>query len=321
MKIVFMGTSDFAVPALRLIIESDEEVVGIVTRPDRPKGRGRKLVGPPIKHLVKDKGIKLFQPVHVKDESFISELRKLTPDVIAVVSFGRILSRSILAIPSLGCVNLHASLLPEYRGAAPINWAIMNGDSVTGVTTILMDEGMDTGDILLQWKEKIEDNDTAGSLHNRLAKRGADLLLETLQRLNKEDVSPFPQNNSKATMARMLKKEDGLIDWRKESTRISNQVRGLTPWPGTFTYLHGKMLKVLKSTAQEGETNNFIPGTIVSTGEKSIKVSTGQGFLLIEEVQLQDHKRMEVSDFLRGHGRKIKTGTILGIKVNDDATL
>jgi len=312
MKIVFMGTSDFAVPALRLLIDSDEEVVGVVTRPDRPKGRGRKPAGPPIKELVEGKGIKLFQPAKVKDESFISELRKLMPDVIAVVSFGRILSRSILSIPRLGCVNLHASLLPGYRGAAPINWAIMNGDKVTGVTTILMDEGMDTGDILLQRKVTIENDDTAGSLHNRLASRGAELLLETLMGLDEGDVSSVPQDHSKATMARMLKKEDGLIDWRKGSTLISNQVRGLTPRPGTFTHLQGKILKVFKSTVQKGESNDFIPGTIVHMDEKGIKVSTGEGFLLIEEVQLQDHKRMGVNDFLRGHGQKISTGTILG---------
>ena len=311
MKIVFMGTSDFAVPAFSVLIDSDEEVVGVVTRPDRPKGRGRKPAGPPIKEPVEDKGIKLFQPAHVKDESFISELRKLTPDVIAVVSFGRILSKSILSIPRLGCVNLHASLLPEYRGAAPINWAIMNGDRVTGVTTILMDVGMDTGDILLQRKVAIEDDDTAGSLHNRLASRGADLLLETLMGLDEGDVSSVPQDHSKATMARMLKKEDGLIDWRKGSTLISNQVRGLTPRPGTFTHLQGKILKVFKSTVQKGESNDFIPGTIVHMDEKGIKVSTGEGFLLIEEVQLQDHKRMGVNDFLRGHGQKISTGTIL----------
>ncbi|MFH1623692.1 MAG: methionyl-tRNA formyltransferase [Pseudomonadota bacterium] len=312
MKIVFMGTPGFAIPALDLLIAGSENVVAIVTRPDRPKGRGRKLNPSPVKELAERKGIAVFQPEKANDDSFISQLRALIPDAIVVVAFGHILPKDILNIPRFGCINVHASLLPRYRGAAPINWALINGQNVTGVTTMLMDEGLDTGDILLQQEVEIEEGDTAESLHDKLASIGAELLLETLQRLKEGTMTPVPQDHAKATLAPMLKKGDGLIDWGKEARQISNLIRALTPWPGSFTHLQGKILKILKGTALEEDPKETAPGTIAGLDREGIRVSTGHGFLLITEVQLQGHKKMGVADFLRGHGHKIGLGTTLG---------
>jgi len=311
MKIVFMGTSDFATPSLDLLRRTEGDVVGIVTKPDRPKGRGRKMTASSVKELAECNGMTLFQPNNMMDESFILKLRELMPDVIVVVSFGQVIPREILNIPRGGCINLHPSLLPKYRGAAPVNWSIINGDRVTGVTTMFMDEGLDSGDILLQQEAIVEDDDTAKSLHARLAKTGASLLLETLRRLEEGNITAVPQEHSKATWAPMLKKEDGLIDWRKEGIQTSNLMRGLTPWPGAFTHLQGKILKLIKGIVLEGCSKGIVPGTVTEMDGEGIKVSTGRGFLLIKEVQLQDHKKMKVSDFLRGHKHRIGVGTIL----------
>jgi len=312
MKIVFMGTPDFAIPALDLLIETGENIVGVVTMPDRPKGRGRKLKAPPVKETAACKGITVFQPVKIRDEFFVSKLKELNPDVIVVVAFGQILSKEILKIPRFGCINLHASLLPRYRGAAPINWVIVNGEKVTGVTTMLMDEGLDTGDILLQKEVEIEEGDTAENLHDKLANTGAKLLLETLYRLKEGSIiTPVTQDHSKATMSPMLKKGDGLIDWRKGAKEISNLIRALTPRPGAFTHLQGKILKILKVIVLEGDSNDIVPGTIAEIDEKGITISTGKGFLLIKEIQLQDHKKMGVADFLRGQKHKISVGATL----------
>lgn len=311
MKILFMGTSDFAVSSLEFLTNSGEDVIGIVTMPDRPKGRGRKLKASPVKEFAIRKDLALFQPGRVKDESFISRLRELRPDVIVVVAFGQILPKAILTIPRLGCINLHASLLPRYRGAAPINWAIINGDKVTGVTTIYMDENLDTGGILLQQEVEIEDNDTAESLHNKLSKVGAKLLLETLIRHKQESITPISQDRSKVSSAPKLKKGDGLIDWRKRSVEISNLIRGLNPKPGAFSHLDDKILKIFTGTSLKGDTKEITPGTISEIAKEGIRVSTGEGFLLIKEVQLQNHKKMGVRDFLSGQRHRIHTGTIL----------
>lgn len=311
MRIVFMGTSDFAVPSLDILIESGENVVCVVTRPDRPKGRGRKLTAPPVKRLAERNGIGLIQPRNVKDESCISRLRELMPDVIVVVAFGQVLSNEILKIPPSGCVNLHPSLLPKYRGPAPVNWAIINGEKVTGVTTMFMDEGLDTGDILLQQEVEIGEDDTSDGLFVKLAKTGAVLLLETIHGLKEGNITPVIQDHSKSTMAPLLKKEDGLIDWGKGGGKISNLIRGLTPWPGAFTRLQGKILKIFKGVPLGGDSKANAPGTVIEIGEEGIKVSTGEGFLLIKELQLQDHKKMGIADFLRGHGHRVNVGTIL----------
>lgn len=311
MKIVFMGTPDFAVPALDLLVERGEDIVGVVTMPDRPKGRGRKLKAPPVKETAERNRITVFQPREIKDTFFISNLKELNPDVIVVVAFGHILSKEILKIPRFGCVNLHASLLPRYRGAAPINWAIINGEKMTGVTTMLMDEGLDTGDILLQQEVGMEEEDTAENLHDKLAKTGAELMIETLHRLKEGNITPVPQDHSKATMSPMLKKGDGLIDWEKGAKEISNLIRALTPWPGAFTHLQGKILKIFKVIALERDSKNITPGTITEIDEKGITISTGKGFVLIKEIQLQDHNKMGVADFLRGQKYKIGVGATL----------
>ncbi|MFH2012741.1 MAG: methionyl-tRNA formyltransferase [Pseudomonadota bacterium] len=311
MKIVFMGTPDFAVPALDLLIKEGENIVGVVTMPDRPKGRGRKLKAPPVKETAERHKVNVYQPEKVRDDLFISKLKELNPDVIVVVAFGQILSKEILKFPQFGCINLHASLLPKYRGAAPINWVIINGEKLTGVTTILMDEGLDTGDILLQKEVEIEEDDTAESLHDKLAKTGANLLLETLDRLIEGNIKPVPQDNSKATIAPMLKKRDGLIDWGKRAKEISNIIRALTPWPGAFTHLRDKTLKILNGIAIEEDSKENTPGVVTDIDKKWIKVSTGNGALLITEIQLQGHKKMGVAEFLRGHKHKITVGTTL----------
>ncbi|MDY6853794.1 MAG: methionyl-tRNA formyltransferase [Thermodesulfobacteriota bacterium] len=311
MKILFMGTSDFAVSSLEFIKNSEEEVIGIVTMPDRQKGRGMKLKASPVKEFAIRKDIAVFQPGNVKDQTFISKLRELKPDVVVVVAFGQILPKEILMIPRLGCINLHASLLPRYRGAAPINWAIINGDKVTGVTTIYMDENLDTGGILLQQEIEIEDNDTAESLHNKLAKVGAHLLLETLKRHKQKSITPIFQDNSKATPAPKLKKKDGLINWNKGSVEISNLIRGLNPKPGAFSYFDDKILKIFSGISLKGDTKEITPGTISEITKEGIRVSTGKGFLLIKEVQLQNHNKMGIRDFLSGQRHRIHTGTIL----------
>ena len=311
MKIAFMGTSDFAVPALDLLIDKAADIVCVVTRPDRPGGRGRKLIASPVKRLAEKKGIALFQPGNLKSEPFISRFREFMPDIIAVVAFGQIISKEIIEMPRFGCVNLHPSLLPKYRGAAPVNWAIINGERVTGVTTILMDEGIDTGDILLQKEVAIEEDDTSESLHDKLARIGAELLVETLRRTEESTINSVPQDHSQATSVPMLKKEDGLIDWSEGCRHISNQIKGLLPWPGAFTRLRGKRLKIFKGVPLEEGTQMTSPGNVSETSDKGIKVSTGDGFLMIKELQLQDHKRMRVADFLRGHKDKVAVGTIL----------
>ncbi len=311
MKIAFMGTSNFAVPALDLLIDKAADIVCVVTKPDRPGGRGRKLIAPPVKRLAEKKGIALFQPGNLRSEPFISRFREFMPDTIAVVAFGQLISKEILEMPRFGCVNLHPSLLPKYRGSAPVNWAIINGERVTGVTTILMDEGIDTGDILLQKEVAIEEDDTSESLHDKLARIGAELLVETLRRIEKSTINSVSQDHSQATSVPMLKKEDGLIDWSEGCRHISNQIKGLLPWPGAFTWLRGKRLKIFKGVPLEGGAQVTSPGTVSETNYKGIKVSTGDGSLMIKELQLQDHKRMMVADFLRGHKDKVAVGTIL----------
>ena len=311
MKIVFMGTSDFAVPALNLLMKNHEDVVGVITRPDRPKGRGRKVTAPPVKKFAQCMGLNIFQPENVKDELFIAQLKALHPDVIVVAAFGQFLPNKILTIPPLGCVNIHPSLLPRYRGPAPINWVIINGEKKTGVTTMLLNDGMDSGDIFLQREVEIQEDDTAEILNDRLAKIGAKLLMETLCRLKKNSIAPIPQDHSKATVVPILKKDDGLIDWTKDSLQISDLIRGLIPWPCAYTHLQGRTLKIFKAKALERNSTEITPGTVTEICKEGITVSTGKGFLLIKEIQLQDHKRMNAADFIRGCRGKIDVGMVL----------
>lgn len=308
-RIIFFGTPSFAIPTLTSLLQRSDEVVAVVTQPDREKGRGRKVVPSPVKEFALKYKIPVFQPGKVKDEGFHEILRSLYPDLMVVVAYGQILPKSILDIPKQGAINVHASLLPKYRGASPIAWAILKGEKRTGVTTIKMDEGMDTGDILLQKAIAIGEMENFESLHNRLALLGAEILMETLERMKKGDLTPIPQNHSEATFAPSFKKEDGRIDWKREAKEIDRQVRALNPWPGTFTEWKGRLLKIFSGEVRQGKSKEE-PGRVVWVGSDFIEVETGNGFFLIKEVQLEGKRRMSVREFLSGH--PVSVGTIFG---------
>ena len=309
MNIIFMGTPDFAIPSLTLLLASDNTLAGVVTQPDRPKGRGKQLKPPPVKVLAKQYGLPVIQPEKVKDEDSIQWIKAQHPELIVVVAFGQILPPKVLRLPPRGCINLHASLLPYYRGAAPINWSIMNGDTTTGVTTMFMNEWMDTGDILLQKETPIEPDEDAPALRNRLATLGAKLLLETIHRLKRGELTSLRQDHDKATYAPPLKKEDGKIDWQRSALDIHNQIRGTLPWPGAFTKVGNKLLKIFKSELGKGSPQDP-PGTITNVSSDGIAVATGRGDIRITEIQLQDRKRMAVSAFVKGN--PLPVGTQLG---------
>jgi len=299
-----MGTPEFAVPSLEALIQSGYEVVGVVTQPDRPKGRGQTVVASPIKQLAQAHGIPVLQPQKMKSPELVQALAAWRPDVIVVTAFGRILPKSILDLPPGGCVNVHGSLLPRYRGAAPIQWALINGDVETGITTMLMDEGMDTGAILLQRATPIEPDDTAAELGKRLAKVGGDLLVETLEGLANKTITPQEQDHQKATNAPLLTKTDGLINWAQPARDIVNRIRGLSPWPGCYTYLQDQRLAIWKAKeeirAYEPKTE-LAPGTILEANKNEIRVQTGDGVLSVTEVQPANKRRIPVKQFLQGH--------------------
>jgi methionyl-tRNA formyltransferase len=310
MKIIFMGSSSFAIPSLEMLISWEHEIALVVCQPDKPAGRGLSLHPCPVALFATAKGLPLFQPRVLKDSAAVSNLKRWNPDLIIVVAYGKILPQEILDLPGRGCINVHASLLPKYRGAAPINWAIVNGETKTGVTTMLINEKMDAGDILLQESTLINTDETSDGLHDRLALIGARLLIETIKGIEDKNIVPHPQDHSQATYAPILKKEDGLINWREGAGKIINLVRGMQPWPVAYTHLEGKMLRIFHAHAAF-ETQTEPAGTIVSA-QPSIAVATGEGNLYLDEVQLEGKKRMHVSDFLRGH--HIAIGTILGTK-------
>ena len=301
MRVVFMGTPAFAVPSLEALANSDHEVVGVVTQPDRPKGRGQAVVSCPVKELALSKGLPVRQPDKIKSPEFLQQLSAWKPDVIAVTAFGRILPKTILDLPPMGCVNVHGSLLPAYRGAAPIQWALIHGDTETGITTMLMDEGMDTGAVLLQQTIQIEPEDTALELGARMAQAGGTLLVETLTRLAAQTVVPCAQDHSRATMAPLLKKEDGVIDWTQSATEIANRIRGLSPWPGSYTFHHEHRLIIRKGRVDTQGDDGQRPGTILAVGPKSFWVETGEGRIEVLEVQPANKKRMSVEQFLLGY--------------------
>ncbi|MBW2478557.1 MAG: methionyl-tRNA formyltransferase [Deltaproteobacteria bacterium] len=303
-----MGTPDFAVPALQALIQNGYHVPLVVTQPDRPKGRGRKLVAPPVKLKALELDLEVLQPSTLKDENFRSQSRQLRPDFFVVLAFGHILSENILQLPRLGTINIHASLLPKYRGPAPIQWAIMNGESETGITTMLMDKGVDTGDILLSQKEPIFPEDTAATLHERLAAGGADLLVKTLQGFASETIKPIPQDHQKATYAPLLKKQDGHIRWQKSADELDAFIRGMTPWPGAFTFHQKNRLRILKAAPIQEDTTEPA-GTILETFPDELCVATGKGVLSISEIQGPSGKRLGAADFLRGY--RLPPGTVL----------
>ena len=300
MRIVFMGTPEFAVPSLEALLQSEDTLVGVVTQPDKPKGRGQAMAISPIKQLADKAGVPILQPLKMKDPAFLDALRAWQPDLIAVTAFGRILPPVILEMPPKGCVNVHGSLLPKYRGAAPIQWAVINGEQETGITTMLMDAGMDTGPMLLQERVPIEPEDTAGSLSEKLSKVGGALLVETIRRLKAGTLTPRPQDNNHATMAPLLEKDMGQIDWTSAATDITNRIRGLSPWPGAYTYADHVRWTIWKARALDDPTSTE-PGTVVAITKEAIHIATGRGVLAILELQPANSRRMTVQQYLAGH--------------------
>ena len=308
MRIVFMGTPDFSVPVLEALVQEGHEVVQVVTQPDKPKGRGKSVLMTPVKEKALALGLPVWQPERIRRPEAVEQLKELAPDVIVVVAFGQILSRQVLDIPRLGCVNVHASLLPKYRGAAPIQWAILDGETCTGVTTMLMDEGIDTGDMLEKMEVPIAPDETGGSLHDKLSRAGAELIRSTLRRLEAGTLVPEPQTEEGTCYARMLTKTMGDIDWNMDTAAIERLIRGLNPWPSAYTHLDGRTLKIWKAQVREGNPEG-VCGQIVETGRDSISVKTGNGVLVLQEVQLEGKKRMDAGAFLRGF--PLKAGTVL----------
>jgi methionyl-tRNA formyltransferase len=327
MKLIFFGSSEFAVPSLGRLWDSPHEVLAVVTQPDRERGRHLRVQPTPVKSFASKKGLRLFQPEKVaclfqpekgarlfqpekiSDPSVVKGLSALSADLFVVVAFGEILPRDILEIPRLYSINLHPSLLPKYRGAAPVNWAIINGETETGLTVIKMNEKMDAGDIILQKRVEIGKDDTSESLNNRLSELGGILLLDALRFIEEKRIKFKKQNEGGKSLAPRLKKEDGLIDWKKDAVEIYNRIRGTIPWPGAFTFLNGKSLRIWKSEAAP-LYEKIEPASVLDTGRDVITIACGKGALLIKELQLEGKKRMDAASFLRGH--KIEKGTFLG---------
>ena len=297
LRIVFMGTPEFACPTLQMLIDRGENVVAAVTQPDRPKGRGQQMQPPPVKELAEKHGIPVLQPQKVRAAEAIEMIRALAPDLIVVIAFGQILPKALLDIPRHGCINVHASLLPRYRGAAPINWCIINGETETGITTMMMDVGLDTGDMLLKKKIPIFSEDTASSLHDRLSVLGAETMSETLDLLREGKLSPEKQDDSLSCYAPMLKKEMGEIRWESSGSSIMNLVRGVTPWPGAYTKIDDKILKV---HAVRAGSSAGSPGVILAAGKDGIEAACADGSIIIEELQLEGKKRLKAAEFLSG---------------------
>ena len=308
-RILFMGTPAFAVPALTGLIKHGYPVIGVVTQPDRPQGRGRATASSPVKLLADDLGLMVLQPEKVRHPSFLATVRDLAPDLVIVAAFGQILPKEVILSPGLGCINIHPSLLPKYRGAAPINWALIRGEEKTGVTIMRMDEGVDSGAILLQEETPIGPTETYGMLHDRLAKMGAKLLLIALAMLQAGALQPQQQEDRLATAAPRLGREDGLIHWKNDCRKIVSLIRGLSPTPCAYTYFAGKQLKVFMSEAETGSVTEA-PGTVVGETAAGLRVAAGNGYVLLQDLQLEGKKRMAVRDFLRGV--RVAPGQVLG---------
>lgn len=305
MRIVFMGTPDFAVPSLQALIDAGHDVCAVYTQPDKPQGRKQILTAPPVKTLALEHDIPVFQPNTLKNEDEQARLRELAPEVIIVVAYGKLLPKAVLDIPPHGCINVHGSLLPRWRGAAPIQWAVIAGDEMAGVTTMQMAEGLDTGDMLLTYETKVGEKETAGELFDRLAQSGAELLTQTLVKL--DEITPRPQDDAQSCYAHMLDKQMAVIDWSKSAHEIDCLIRGLNPWPIALTTLSGERLKVF---AAEKANGNGEPGTVLEADpKKGLTVACGEGALKLIEIQLVGGKRMKATDFLRGH--VIEVGTKL----------
>lgn len=309
LKIVFMGTPDFARDSLNALVEKGHNILSVITTPDKQKGRGMKVIPSPVKEYAMQKKLDIKQPEKIRNnDEFINEIKKLNPDLICVVAYGKIIPEEILSIPRFGCINVHPSLLPKYRGAAPIQWAIINGDKETGVTTMYMDKGMDTGDMILKKKVTIKDNETSGELWDRLSKIGADLLIETIKKIENGTVTREKQSND-FSMAPMLSKEMAKIDWKKKSAiEIKNLVRGLNPIMGAYTFKSDKIIKFWKvDVIKDNISEDVESGTVIKSNEKEgLFIKTNNGILSVLEIQGENSKRMNIKDFLRGN--KIEVG-------------
>ncbi len=308
MNIIFMGTPDFAVPSLKALI-SEYGVQAVFTQPDKPKGRGKKVTVSAVKEVALENNITVYQPVKLKgNKEMLNIIKEMNPDFIVVVAFGQILLKELLEIPKYGCINLHASLLPKYRGAAPINWSIIDGETKTGNTTMLMDEGIDTGDILLKDEVTISDNMTAGELHDILMERGAELLIKTIKGINDGSIKPMKQGEAQSNYASMLNKEMGKINWNNSAENIHNLIRGLNPWPLAYTSYKGDTMKIYESKVIKKHHDN-IPGTILSVGKDGIEIAASKDAILIKKIQFPNSKALLVEQYINGHN--IEEGTIL----------
>ncbi len=303
-----MGTPEFAVPAIDSIIEAGHEIAAVFSQPDKPKGRGYALTPPPVKVKALEHSIPVYQPVTMKDGEALKIFEEIRPDVAVVIAYGKILPKEILDAPKYGCINVHASLLPKYRGAAPIQWSVIDGESRTGVTTMQMDVGLDTGDMLMKCETGIDPNETAGELHDRLSEMGATLVVETLEALEKGELKPQKQDDSQSCYAKMLTRELCAVDWSRNARDIHNQIRGLSPWPVAVAVLEGKKLKIHRSALSDMKNHSAKCGEVISTNPLTVKCGGGSAIVLLE-VQAEGKKRMTSEDYLRGH--KIELGTVL----------
>jgi len=305
-----MGTPEFAIPSLDMLLKEGYDVAAVVTQPDKPKGRGNKMSPPPVKEYAMEHGIEVLQPEKVKTEEFVEKIKAINPDLLVTAAYGKILPKSVLDIPKHGCINVHGSLLPKYRGAAPIQWSIINGEKVTGITTMYTDVGMDTGDMLVKAEIEITEDMTAGELHDKLSVLGAEVLKETLKRLENGTLERIPQNDEEATYAPMMTKETGCIDWSKSSREIHNLVRGTNPWPGAYTFYNDKKMKIWMTSVISDEEHDSKAGTILKVSKDGIVVACGLGKLIIKEIQFENARKMSVEEYICGH--KIDEGELLG---------
>lgn len=310
MKIVFMGTPEFAVPSLEMLVNEGYEIAAVVTQPDKPKGRGNKMSAPPVKEYALENNIEVLQPDRVKTPEFVECIRALQPDLLVTAAYGKILSKDLLEVPPLGCINVHGSLLPEYRGAAPINWAVINGEKTTGITTMFTDVGLDTGDMLLRREISIGPDMAVGELHDKMAVLGAEVLKDTLTALKNGTLVRKPQDDALSSYAPIMTKELGLIDWSKSSQQIHNLVRGTDPWPGAYTFLNGNRMRIWRTVLVPDKTADLASTEIEEVNDDGILIKCSDGYILVKEVQFESSKRMSVSDYIRGH--KINVGEKLG---------
>lgn len=311
MKIIYMGTPDFAVAPLEAILKAGHEVTAVVTQPDRQKGRGREVQYSPVKECALSYGIPVLQPLKIKEKDAVEELRKYPADIFVVAAFGQLLSEEILNMPRLGCINIHASLLPAYRGAAPIQWCVINGEERTGVTIMQMAKGMDTGDILLQKEVVLDEKETGGSLFDRLMETGAELIVEVLPKIEAGELTPVVQKEELATYAGKITKDMGNIDFAKSAVTIERLIRGLNPWPSAFTHYKGKILKIWEAdvVSECANAENPVPGTVIAMDKESFTLATGEGALRIRSLQPEGKKRMSCAEFMRGY--EVKVGEAL----------